>query len=81
MSITVWKGSTPTVQVRCENTSVYRCFSVAAVGGVLDPDELEPGTTGVLSVNDLHGRPVSEQPRVKFIGMDNSGQYLFNKLD
>lgn len=82
MAITVWQGSTPTVKVKCENTSSFDCFSLELLSGKVGPAKLTNGMSGTLVVNDGQGRQ-SEGASVTFVGKerdkDGTELFLFNK--
>lgn len=82
---TNWEGSIPMLRVRCENTSIFSCFTLQTpTGGTVTPNKIAPNTTGVLRVNDAEGKATGEQPNVKFISVTKDAEgfsvFTFNKL-
>ncbi len=74
-------GGTPTVKVKCYNTSIYNCFSVEAGVSVVHPSDILPGTEGRLIVNDEDGRPAAQPVNVRYRSRDEGdGTFLFDVI-
>lgn len=67
----VWQGSISQVRVKCENTSIFPCFTVVGAQGAVTPDKMAVGTTGVLKVNDASGKVTGDQPTVTCVSADD----------
>lgn len=82
---TTWEGSIPTLNVRCQNTSIFSCFVLRTPTGPVTPDKMVENLTGELNVLDANGKVVGDKPTVKFTSKkinnaDGKAEFNFTKV-